>query len=77
MDTVKREYSDLFIASATRYLHAVLLNPEDFLPRLKRALGETITELTYGALQDEDGTDYVTEHNENFRYSKIAAMGYL
>ncbi|KAG8924631.1 hypothetical protein FRC00_004905, partial [Tulasnella sp. 408] len=77
MDTVKREYSELFISSATRYLHAVLLNPEDFLPRLKRILGETITELTYGALQDEDGTDYVTEHNENFRYSKIAAMGYL
>lgn len=36
MATVKQEYSDLFIASAAQYLQAILLKPEDFLPRLKR-----------------------------------------
>ncbi|KIO29659.1 hypothetical protein M407DRAFT_21246 [Tulasnella calospora MUT 4182] len=77
MSTVKQEYSDLFVASATRYLQAILLSPGDFLPRLKRILGETITELTYGALEDENGTDYVTEHNENLNYTVKVAMGYL
>ncbi|KAG8896703.1 hypothetical protein FRC00_005443 [Tulasnella sp. 408] len=77
MATVKQEYSDLFIDSAAQYLQAILLKPEDFLPRLKRILGETITKLTYGALQDENGTDYVTEHNENLNYTVKVAMGYV
>ncbi|KAG9048562.1 hypothetical protein FS837_012503 [Tulasnella sp. UAMH 9824] len=40
-------------------------------------LGETISELTYGAVKHYDGTDYLAEHAKHFAYSKQAAMGYL
>ncbi|KAG8984768.1 hypothetical protein FRB90_005122, partial [Tulasnella sp. 427] len=36
MDTVKKEYSDLFIINAFRYLRDVRLKPEGFLQSLKR-----------------------------------------
>ncbi|KAG8986661.1 hypothetical protein FRB90_003853 [Tulasnella sp. 427] len=77
LDTIKRSYSDLFVTKSSEYLQAVLQNPDNFLQSLKRVLGETIAELTYGALKHEDGTDYVTKHEENFEYLKRAAFGYL
>ncbi|KAG9048563.1 hypothetical protein FS837_012504 [Tulasnella sp. UAMH 9824] len=75
--TVKQEYSDLFLSKASDYLQTILCNPEDFLHNLKRVLGETISELTYGAVKHHDGTDYVAEHEKHFAYSKRAVMGYL
>lgn len=35
-NTVKEQYSDLFIAKASRYLQTLLRQPEDFYPALKR-----------------------------------------
>ncbi|KIO29657.1 glycoside hydrolase family 51 protein [Tulasnella calospora MUT 4182] len=75
--TVKQEYSDLLLSKTSEYLQAILRNPDDFLHSLKRVLGETISELAYGAVKHHDGTDYVTKHEEHFAYSKRAAMGYL
>ncbi|KAG8941532.1 hypothetical protein FRC00_012316, partial [Tulasnella sp. 408] len=75
--TVKQRYSDLFIANASLYLQTLLRQPEDFYPALKRVLGETIAELTYGALGDENGVDYVTKQEEFFVYTKRASMGYF
>ncbi|KIO29658.1 glycoside hydrolase family 51 protein [Tulasnella calospora MUT 4182] len=77
LNTVKQNYSDLFLAKASGYLQAILHKPDNFHHSLRRALGETISELTHGAIKHQDGTDYVTEHEENFAYSKRAAMGYL
>ncbi|KAG8924630.1 hypothetical protein FRC00_004904 [Tulasnella sp. 408] len=77
LNAVKQNYSELFLAKAFVYLQAILHNPDDFLHGLRRVLGETISELTYGALKHQDGTDYATKHEENFAYSKRAAMGYL
>lgn len=42
LETVKREYSNLFLAKAHQYLETILHQPLDFLPSLKRCVGQDI-----------------------------------
>ncbi|KAG8988322.1 hypothetical protein FRB90_002832, partial [Tulasnella sp. 427] len=76
-NVVRQEYSDLFLANAARYLETLLRHPEAFSLNLKRILGETISNLTYGAARDENGVDYVAEQEVFFGYAKRVTMGYL
>ncbi|KAG8984157.1 hypothetical protein FRB90_005510, partial [Tulasnella sp. 427] len=75
--TVRQTYSALFISSAQSYLKSLSRQPEMFLPNLKRSIGETISELTYGVHKDDRGNDYVDKQEELLVYSKLAAAGYL
>ncbi|KAG8988333.1 hypothetical protein FRB90_002825, partial [Tulasnella sp. 427] len=76
-NVVRQEYSDLFMANAARYLGTLLHHPKAFSSNLKRILGETISNLTYGAARDENGVDYVAEQEVFFGYAKRVTMGYL
>ncbi|KAG8926418.1 hypothetical protein FRC00_002919 [Tulasnella sp. 408] len=76
-DTIKRNYSKLFIAGAHRFLQRVVREPETFRASLKRSLGETITELTHGAHGDDQGNDYIAEQEELLVYGTLASAGYL
>ncbi len=40
-------------------------------------MGETITELTYGATTDEEGRDYVAQHSDILDFSKKTFAGYF
>lgn len=44
---------------------------------VRRSLGETISELTYGVHKDEQGNDYVVKQEELLLYSTLASAGYL
>ncbi|KAG9043860.1 hypothetical protein FS837_009051 [Tulasnella sp. UAMH 9824] len=77
LDTIKRNYSDLFIAGAHRFLDCLVHKPETFRAGLKRSLGEMISNLTYGAHKDDQGNDYVAKNEELLEYSTLASAGYL
>lgn len=76
-DTIRLEYSELLVSKGIKFARSILHKPEDFIISLKRLIGETISELTYGSLEDENGADYVTKHDEFAEYAKIAAAGYV
>ncbi|KAG9048565.1 hypothetical protein FS837_012506 [Tulasnella sp. UAMH 9824] len=76
-DTIRLEYSDLLVSKGLKYAKSILRKPENFISSLKRLIGETISELTYGSLEDENGVDYVVKHDEFADYAKLAAAGYV
>ncbi|KIO29656.1 hypothetical protein M407DRAFT_70208 [Tulasnella calospora MUT 4182] len=76
-DTIRLQYSNLLVSKGSKYVKSILHRPEDFILSLKRLIGETISELTYGSLEDENGVDYVTKHDEFAEYAKLAAAGYV
>ncbi|KAG9042591.1 hypothetical protein FS837_010671 [Tulasnella sp. UAMH 9824] len=77
LDTIKRDYSDILLTGAHRFLERLAREPENFRSGLKRSLGETISELTYGAYNDGQGNDYVVKQQELLEYSTLASAGYL
>ncbi|KAG8991006.1 hypothetical protein FRB90_001498 [Tulasnella sp. 427] len=78
-DTVKSEYSELLVSKALEYVRAIMDKPEDLVYGLKRAIGETICELSYGALVDDkdDSYNYVIEQNKHIEYVKRTMFGYV
>ncbi|KAG8989219.1 hypothetical protein FRB90_002350 [Tulasnella sp. 427] len=78
-DTVKSEYSELLVSKALEYVRAVMDKPEDLVYSIKRAIGETICELSYGALVDDedDSYNYVIEQNKHIEYVKRTMFGYV
>ncbi|KAG9031667.1 hypothetical protein FS837_002917 [Tulasnella sp. UAMH 9824] len=71
LTTIKREYSDLFLASARRHLETLADDCEAFDKYLKRIVGETITEPSFGAHNDGKGNDYVERHETLVGYIKF------
>ncbi|KAG8965056.1 hypothetical protein FRC05_003371 [Tulasnella sp. 425] len=65
------------VASARRYLESLAREPKAFDKTLHRILGETITELSFGAHNDGKGNDYVDKHETLVGFSKKAVAGYV
>ncbi|KAG8998658.1 hypothetical protein FRB90_012265 [Tulasnella sp. 427] len=76
-DTIKGQYTGLILTSAHRYLRLLSSKPDHFLLNLKRSVGQTVLELTYGAYDDGQGTDYIVKQDELLECTKRIGAGYL
>ncbi|KAG9015658.1 hypothetical protein FRB90_004578 [Tulasnella sp. 427] len=61
---VKRDYSALLELKARQYLERCLNRPEDFFDEINQVVVEGIIQLTYGRLDDGQGTDYYKLNTE-------------
>ncbi|KAG8972280.1 hypothetical protein FRC05_010223 [Tulasnella sp. 425] len=74
---VKKDYSPVMTRKTLMFLKTLLDRPDDFLIENKKMMAEMITEITYGAIGDDEdgGHDYVEMQMKMGRITAEAVQG--
>ncbi|KAG8965055.1 hypothetical protein FRC05_003370 [Tulasnella sp. 425] len=73
LDTIKQDYSDLFVAKASGYTQAILDDPDNFLPSLKRRVVRFVPAWFPGAKFRRDAREW-GQHSANLRNMMIEGV---